>query len=183
MQRTSLPELGLLRIRKIRRLGLLVTIAGFVFFRLNAPWVFAERPEGVAFFESRIRPILIDKCYSCHSSGAAKIKGGLRLDSRVGLLKGGNSGPAIVPGQPGESALLRAIAYTDDFSRMPPREKLPDAVIADFRRWVAMGAPGPRTVSLPGQERKEAWQPPHPRWQTIAHGGRCGRSRIPSLRN
>jgi uncharacterized protein DUF1549/cytochrome c len=119
-------------------------MGGIVFLGLNAPRVLAENPESLAFFESRIRPILIDKCYSCHSSGAAKIKSGLRLDSLEGMLKGGDSGPAIVPGKPGESVLLQAIAYTDDFSKMPPREKLPERVIVDFRRWVEMGAPHPR---------------------------------------
>ncbi len=110
-----------------------------------------DSPAGVAFFESKIRPVLVEKCYSCHSAAAPKLKGGLRLDSREAMRKGGESGPAVVPENPSESLLLRAIAYTDDFSRMPPREKLPDAVIADFRRWVALGAPDPRVAVQEGE--------------------------------
>ena len=146
MQQTSLRKSGFPRARLTRGLRQLVTCGGIVFLGLNAPRVIAESPERLDFFESRIRPILIDKCYSCHSSRAAKIKSGLRLDSLEGMLKGGDSGPAIVPYKPGESVLLQAIAYTDDFSKMPPREKLPERVIVDFRRWVEMGAPHPRAI-------------------------------------
>ena len=103
--------------------------------------------DGIAFFESKIRPVLIEKCYSCHSERAEKLKGGLKLDTRAGIRQGGDSGPAVVPGKPDESTLLQAIAHTDDFSKMPPKEKLPDAVIADFRRWVEMGAPDPREAA------------------------------------
>src|SRR4051812_5541108 len=93
---------------------------------------FAAGPDdGVAFFESKIRPVLIEKCYSCHSDRAEKLKGGLKLDSRAGIRQGGDSGPAIVPGKPEESTLLQAIAHTDDFAKMPPKEKLPDPVIDD----------------------------------------------------
>ena len=106
-----------------------------------------DSPAGVAFFESKIRPVLVEKCYSCHSAAAPKLKGKLRLDSRESMRQGGESGPAVVPENPSESLLLRAIAYTDDFSRMPPREKLPDGVIADFQRWVTMGAPDPRVAA------------------------------------
>ncbi len=111
----------------------------------------SDSPAGVAFFESRIRPVLVEKCYSCHSAAAPKLKGKLRLDSRESMRQGGESGPAVVPENPSESLLLRAIAYTDDFSRMPPREKLPDGVIADFQRWVAMGAPDPRVAVQQGE--------------------------------
>ena len=106
--------------------------------------------DGIAFFESRIRPVLIDKCYGCHSARASKIKGGLRLDDREATLKGGDSGPAVVPGKPDESLLLEAIAGTGGLSRMPPKETLPDDVIADFRRWIERGAADPRA---PGGEK------------------------------
>ncbi len=102
----------------------------------------ADDPDGIAFFEQKIRPVLVKECYSCHSSEAKRIKGGLRLDSRAGLLKGGDSGPAVVPGKPDESRLLDALRY--DGIEMPPRAKLPDAVVADFERWVSLGAPDPR---------------------------------------
>ncbi|HJZ91495.1 MAG TPA: DUF1553 domain-containing protein [Gemmataceae bacterium] len=100
----------------------------------------------VEIFEKKIRPVLTDHCLKCHSAEAekaGKLKGGLFLDSRDGLLKGGESGPAIVAGKPAESRLIRALGY-DDNVRMPPKGKLPDAVIADFEKWVKIGAPDPR---------------------------------------
>ncbi|RFC44018.1 MAG: Protein of unknown function DUF1553/DUF1549/Planctomycete cytochrome C [Verrucomicrobia bacterium] len=100
-------------------------------------------PEQTAFFESKIRPALSQYCYECHSSGE-KIRGGLALDSRNGMLAGGDSGPAIVPGQPDSSLLYEAITWAERDTQMPPKNKMPDAVIADFRTWIAMGAPDPR---------------------------------------
>ena len=85
------------------------------------------------------------QCGKCHASTAEKLRGGLRLDSREGLRLGGDTGPAIVPGNPDESLLIQAIRYRDDDLRMPPKAKLPDAVVADFEAWVKMGAPDPRT--------------------------------------
>ena len=107
----------------------------------------ADDGSGTAFFESRIRPVLIDKCYGCHSARAAKLKGGLRLDDRESTLKGGDSGPAVVPGKPEESLLLQAIAGTGGLSRMPPKATLSVAVIADFRRWIERGAADPRDLA------------------------------------
>src|SRR6185436_11490441 len=103
-------------------------------------------PEQVEFFEKKIRPIFVERCYKCHSAQAEKVKGGLLLDSRDGLLKGGESGPAIVPGDPEKSLLIRAIRQTDEL-RMPVKEKLPDEQIADFVSWIKMGAPDPRIAS------------------------------------
>jgi hypothetical protein len=100
--------------------------------------------NGIDFFEQKIRPVLAKHCYECHSAHSRKLKGKLALDSKEGVRKGGESGPAVVPGMPGKSLLLRAISYTDDEMKMPPRGKLPDAVIADLRHWVEMGAPDPR---------------------------------------
>jgi hypothetical protein len=97
------------------------------------------------FFEQKIRPILAQHCYECHSSQAKKLRGGLRLDNRAGPLKGGNSGPAVVPGKPDDSLLIQALRY--DGLTMPPKGRLPDQVIADFERWVVMGAPDPRENS------------------------------------
>ncbi|HJZ59575.1 MAG TPA: DUF1553 domain-containing protein, partial [Gemmataceae bacterium] len=110
-------------------------------------------PEQVEFFEKKIRPVLTENCYGCHSAEAAskkKLKGGLQLDTRDGLLAGGDSGKAIVPGKPADSTLIRCLKYTGDV-KMPPKGKLPDAVIADFEKWVAMGAPDPRQAS-PGRQ-------------------------------
>jgi cytochrome c553 len=100
--------------------------------------------EQEKFFEAKIRPVLVTHCGKCHSRTAEKLRGGLRLDSRDGLRRGGDSGPAIVPGKPEESLILRAIRYRDEELRMPPKGKLPDAVVADFEAWVKMGAPDPR---------------------------------------
>src|SRR4029077_18324493 len=81
--------------------------------------------EHVEFFEKKIRPIFVERCYKCHSTQAEKVKGGLSLDSREGLLKGGDSGPAIVPGDPEKSILIKAIRQTDEL-RMPVKKKRPN---------------------------------------------------------
>jgi hypothetical protein len=105
----------------------------------------AAADDGPAFFEARIRPILVHHCYKCHSTAAKKPKGNLLLDSSQGMRKGGDSGAVIVPGRPNGSLLMKAIRYTDLELQMPPDgKKLPAAVIADFERWIAMGAPDPR---------------------------------------
>jgi hypothetical protein len=102
----------------------------------------AADPAGLAFFEQKIRPVLVKECYHCHSAEAEKVKGGLRLDSRPAMLKGGNTGPAVVPGRVSESLIMKALR--NDQILMPPKGKLPDAVVADFERWIKMGAPDPR---------------------------------------
>ena len=99
----------------------------------------------VEFFEERIRPVLVEHCYGCHSSDAKDVKAGLNLDSRNGLLRGGDSGPAVVPGQSGESLLMQALEY--DGLEMPPSAKLPAKVIADFAAWIDAGAADPREGS------------------------------------
>lgn len=100
---------------------------------------------GVQFFESKIRPVLVEHCYECHSSAEGTDEGGLQVDTRSLIRKGGGRGPAVVPGKPEASLLLTAIAHDDDDLKMPPKQpRLSDAVIADFRRWIAMGAPDPR---------------------------------------
>ncbi len=100
--------------------------------------------QQVKFFESKVRPVLVQHCYSCHSAKAEKLKGGLLLDSREGVLKGGDSGPAIVAGQPEKSRLVQAVRQVDKDLAMPPKSKLSDAVIADLSAWVKMGAPWPK---------------------------------------
>ena len=103
--------------------------------------------DQVKFFESRIRPVLTDRCYSCHSHSAKEVGGSLLLDSREGVRHGGDSGPAIAPGNPAKSLLIKAIRYKDSDRQMPPKDaggKLPDAVIRDFETWIKMGAPDPR---------------------------------------
>ncbi|MFO1483388.1 MAG: DUF1549 domain-containing protein [Verrucomicrobiaceae bacterium] len=103
--------------------------------------------EQIAFFEKKIRPVLSEKCYKCHAENAEKIKGGLVLDTRDGIRRGGDNGPAIVPGDLAKSLVIESIRYTNKDMQMPPEKhggKLPDNVIADFEQWVRMGAPDPR---------------------------------------
>ncbi len=105
----------------------------------------AQTPDS-AFFESKIRPVLTTKCYGCHASTLKAPMGGLALDTKAGLLKGGDSGPILTPGKPDQSRLLEALSYSDAILQMPPTGKLPDAVLADFRQWIATGAYDPRTA-------------------------------------
>jgi hypothetical protein len=100
-------------------------------------------PEALEFFEKKIRPLLVDRCYSCHSAESKKIKGALRVDSREALLKGGDTGPALVPGDPEKSLLLKAVRYGDPDLKMPPKQKMAAAQIDDLARWVTLGAPWP----------------------------------------
>jgi hypothetical protein len=102
---------------------------------------------GIDFFEAKVRPILVEHCYECHSAGAKKLKGGLFLDTRDGARKGGDSGPAVVPGNAAKSLLIKALTYADPDLKMPPKAKLSVAAIADLEKWIAMGAPDPRVVS------------------------------------
>ncbi|HAW31301.1 MAG TPA: hypothetical protein DCY03_24860, partial [Planctomycetaceae bacterium] len=97
------------------------------------------------FFEKKIRPVLIQHCYECHSADSKNLKGSLLVDSKQGLLDGGDSGTALVPGKPDESLLLETMKYGEESYQMPPKGKLPDAIIADFEKWIAMGAADPRT--------------------------------------
>jgi hypothetical protein len=103
----------------------------------------ADAP-GVAFFEQNVRPLLVVRCYECHSHEAKKLRGGLYLDSQAGWQKGGDSGPALVPGDPDKSLLIKAIRYADDL-QMPPKGKLSAKEIDVLTQWVKMGAPDPRT--------------------------------------
>ncbi len=109
------------------------------------------------FFEKKIRPVLAESCYECHSASAKKLKGGLLLDTAEGLLTGGDSGPAIVPGKPAKSLLLATMRHEDpdpDLNMPPKKDMLPDHVLADFEQWIKMGAPDPRDGKM---SRKLAW--------------------------
>src|SRR6185503_9164189 len=110
-----------------------------------------------AFFEAKIRPVLAEQCYECHN--AQKHKGGLALDSRAGWEKGGDSGPAIVPGKAEESLLIKALRHTDPELKMPRNApKLDERVIADFVEWVNMGAPDPREQPVAkSSEKQRTW--------------------------
>jgi mono/diheme cytochrome c family protein len=102
--------------------------------------------EQLEFFESKIRPLFAENCYQCHSEKAEKVKGNLRLDTSEGVLHGGSTGPAIVPGDPSASLLIKAVRYTDPDLQMPPKnKKLSDEQIASLEAWIKMGAPLPRS--------------------------------------
>jgi mono/diheme cytochrome c family protein len=124
----------------------------------------APTAEQLDFFETRIRPVFAEHCYSCHSAKAEKLKGGLRLDTPQDISKGGDSGPAIVAGNADVSLLVKAIRYTDPDLRMPPKDKkLAPEQIADIEAWVKMGAPLPtdpkaaRTLSRLEEARSKHW--------------------------
>src|SRR5215470_5587550 len=98
----------------------------------------APRPEAETFFELKVRPILAGTCFRCHGGG--KTRGGLRVDTRAALLRGGESGPALVPGDPDHSLLVRAVRYRHERIRMPPDRRLSGEVVADLAAWVQQGA-------------------------------------------
>jgi len=110
---------------------------------LSTSLVSRAADPGSEIFENKIRPVLVKHCYECHSADSKKVKGGLLVDTKEGLLKGGDSGPALVPGKVNDSLLIKALRH--DGVEMPPSGKLPDAVVEDFAKWVRMGAPDPRT--------------------------------------
>jgi cytochrome c553 len=100
------------------------------------------------FFEKHIRPVLVESCYQCHSE-SQKVKGGLTMDTKEGVLLGGESGhPGVTPGSIAESPLYEAITWRNEDMQMPPKQKLPDDVIANFKKWIEMGAPDPREASV-----------------------------------
>src|SRR5437870_3810276 len=134
-----------------------IWILGFLFFlTVNFQSISADLPPNqVQFFENKIRPILANNCYKCHSQQAEKVKAGLLLDTKEGVLKGGETGPAIVPGDPEKSLLIKAVRYTDPDLQMPPKgKKLSDADIANLVAWVKMGAPDPRVATARSEERR-----------------------------
>src|SRR6056297_3803136 len=112
--------------------------------------------EGFAFFENEVRPILVARCYECHSEQEGKQKGGLWLDRKAAWQQGGDSGPPVVPGDVEASLLVHSVEYGDEDLQMPPKSKLPDAEIEVLKKWIAMGAPDPRDEALAGAMRKEA---------------------------
>ncbi len=137
------------------------------------------------FFESKIRPLLIDNCYECHRDGK-KTKGGLRLDLKAGWEQGGDSGPAIVPGHPEQSLLIKAVGYQDEDLKMPPKDKkLSDEQIALLTEWIQRGAYDPRNGELvETKNRSDHWafqpvrNPPIPE---VKHGRSIGNDLDPFI--
>jgi hypothetical protein len=132
-------------------------------------------PEQLEFFEKMVRPVLVERCYQCHSSKSEKLKGGLLLDSSAGVMKGGEDGPILTPGSPEKSKLIEAINYANPDLKMPPRAsggKLPNAQIAALTEWVRIGAPWPKeqtgqTAGLSGTFDLEKRRRAHWAWQPI----------------
>ncbi len=151
----------------MHRLSQIATLVGCLL-ALNAARSSAADAEpkldakGVEFFENKIRPVLVQQCYECHSAKSVKVKGGLLLDTREGILKGGDTGPAVVPGKPDASILVKLLKHNNSKLQMPPKQRLADNVIADFEKWVTMGAPDPRAGGagykrLSAEEAKTFW--------------------------
>ena len=115
----------------------------FLFFQLNG-----IANQETNFFEKKIRPILSKNCYECHSAKSKSLKAGLLLDRKAGCVRGGKNGAVIIPGQPSKSILMNALRYDKHDLQMPPSGKLSESVLADFDRWISMGAHYPRNSSL-----------------------------------
>ncbi len=137
---------------------------------------FAEGDDNVGFFESRIRPVLIENCYECHSIEAGKSKAGLLLDSREGVRTGGDNGPAVVPGDVEVSLLYVAMSHADTDLEMPPKKpRLEGDILADFRQWIEMGAIDPRDepkgkltdAPIDYESGRQFWAFQKPEWPAV----------------
>lgn len=151
-------------------LGLIVFFVGGALFRPAYADPAYDEPtaEQIEFFEKRVRPVLVEHCYECHSGDARRLEASLRLDSRAAVLAGGDSGPSVIPGDADSSLLIQSIRY--ELYEMPPRGRLPDETIQDLVKWVEMGAPWPGAMDeaavirdgLDWQQRMAdhwSWQP------------------------
>jgi hypothetical protein len=132
---------------------------------LLLPAAAVAQDEGLRLFEQKIRPALVEHCYKCHSAAAKKQRGGLHLDTRDGLRRGGDSGPVVVPGKPRDSLLIKALHHGGEL-KMPPDGKLPPPLVAAFERWIELGAPDLRTgstavkgIDFAGAQKHWAFQP------------------------
>ena len=136
-------------------------------------------PDQLAFFEGKVRPLLIKHCYECHSTETKKLKGGLLLDSKEGWMAGGDSGEAIEPGNPNESRLIESVRYKNSHLQMPPKYQLSEAEISVLERWVQMGAPDPRTGTKVAKAPGIDWEKGKKHWafQPVA------RPAIPVVKN
>src|SRR5580765_5353615 len=112
--------------------------------------LYCQTPAGTELFEKEIRPVFVAKCYGCHSSKLKSPMGGLVLDTKAGVKRGGNGGPILVAGDPRGSRLFRALTYNETEVRMPPTGRLPDEKVGAFEKWIADGAADPREDSPAG---------------------------------
>src|SRR5229473_8262126 len=127
-----------------KRCLLTVALTAIGLFLVNVCAPAAEpTPEQIEFFEKKVRPVFVEHCFECHSKKAPKRRAGLLLDSRAGILKGGDNGPLFEAAKPEDSRIIEALNYKNPNLQMPKQGKLPDAVIADLTAWVKMGAPVP----------------------------------------
>jgi len=156
------PSLQELRCRARRMVGVIAAAHALAFASAWSAPTPLHPPADESFFEQKIRPLLAEYCYKCHSAKATKIKGGLRVDSREDLLKGGDNGPAISVDQPAESLFLKALQHGDEELQMPPKKKLPAAVIADFEKWIKAGTPFPALSAAVVAADAKAW------WEGVA---------------
>ncbi len=117
-----------------------------------------DNPNGIAIFDQQIKPVLVKHCFECHAKGAEEIGGGLELDSPLGMLRGGDSGPILTAHEADKSPLIRMLRHEEEVSAMPPEHKLSAEVIAAFEQWINLGAPDSRRVNgrTVKQERHEA---------------------------
>src|SRR5262245_7303632 len=127
----------------------------------------AAPAEDRAFFEARVRPILVERCYHCHSARTGKRRGGLQLDGRAAFQKGGDSGPAAVPGRPEQSLLVRAVRHAEGVAAMPPSGALPAREVAVLEEWVRRGAFYPdetvgQAIDLAAGRKFWSFVPPRP---------------------
>jgi len=142
--------------------------------------IIAAPPDAEAFFEKKVRPILVERCVSCH--GAENAKGDMRADSRVALVAGGDRGTAIVPGKPEESLLIR-VARHDGELKMPPKKKMPDVEIAILAEWVKLGAPWPDATTAPVPPTKATERPFTPEEKAFWAFQRVRNPEVPAVKN
>jgi hypothetical protein len=136
--------------------------------------------DQIEFFEKKIRPVLVRECYECHAADSKVLQAGLRLDNRESLIKGGDGGPVVVPGNAKKSALIAALKY--ESTEMPPKGRLPDDVIADFEHWIDQGAADPRegtattATTIDVEQGRQFWSFVPPRARSRRSATRPGRS-------
>ena len=156
--RTFFAAAASLRFQSFTACALLVMLSAWC--RSVAAAETVEDRERLEFFEKKIRPVFVEHCYRCHSGEAPELRGELRLDLKAGWQLGGESGqPAVMPGKPEESPLLRSVRHDADLSAMPPgQSKLPAAVIADLATWIKSGAIDPRSGELKRPNKAGEWE-------------------------